>query len=286
MGYTEGVMKRQTELALLIVTFLALPLATAGAEYSPWSFFGGLNLIYNSDGEGVSTLPGMQENGLPGGLASAPSPLPPFFGAEYRWRIPYTFGRTDPLPLFLSPSASLYGVKYLWANDRPLPAEVENRTSSVFSLLMDVPVVYVLEKDRMTYSFGGGLSFLARYGFLESGVAPDERITGDTMTAGEQVKAINRYFWGSARWIYPTLQGGVRYRLDTGWGAGLNLRLAIPFFNVWSNPKVPFGDSMMFMLSLVITPPAHISKDIFTEPEYKEELPSLLEPAPPAGTTP
>lgn len=289
MGYTERSMKRKTELALLIVTFLAITLQVTTAEYSPWSFFGGLNLIYNSDDEGVTTIRGMQPGGIPGGLTSAPSPLPPFFGAEYRWQIPYTFGRTDPLPLFLAPSASLYGVKYLWGNDRPLPAEVENRTSSVFSLLLDVPVVYVIENNRMQYSFGAGLSLLARCGFLESGVSSDEIITGDTLDAGEQVKAINKYFWGSARWLYPTVQTGVRYKLETGWGAGATFRLGIPLFNLWSKPSVPFYDSMMFMFAVVITPPSHISRDLLDKPVYKEELPSLYDPvttAPAAGTTP
>jgi hypothetical protein len=287
MGYTESVMKRKTELTVLIVTFLSLTLATAGAEYSPWSFFGGLNLIYNSDGEGVTTIPGMREGGLPGGLTSAPSLLPPFFGVEYRWHIPYNFGRTDPLPLFLAPSASLYGVKYLWGNDRPLPAELENRTSSVFSLLVDVPAVYAIEQNRMTWSFGAGLSILARYGFLESGVSSDEKITGEDLDAGEQVKAINKYFWNSGRWLYPTVQAGVKYRLETGWGAGVNFRLGVPIFNLWSTPSVPFYDSMMYMLALVITPPTRISRDLFTDPEYQEELPSLYDPAgssDPAGT--
>jgi hypothetical protein len=279
MGYTEGVMKRKTKLAVLIVTFLALPLAGAVAEYSPWSFFGGLNLIYNSDGEGVTTIPGMREGGLPGGLTSAPSLMPPFFGAEYRWHIPYAFGRTEPLPLFLAPSASFYEVKYLWANDRPLPAEIENRTSSVLSLMLDAPVVYVIEKNRLSYSFGAGLSLLARYGFLESGVHSDEKITGDKLDAGEQVKAINEYFWASGRWLYPTVQTGVRYRLETGWGAGMNFRLGIPLSNLWSKPSVPFYDSMMYMLSIVITPPQRISRELFTKPEYDEELPSLYDPA-------
>jgi hypothetical protein len=235
--------------SVAIAILLILTPATLGAEYSRWSVFGGFDLIYNTDGEGVTTIPGMQANGDPGGYTSAPSPLATFLGTEYRYSLPIQ------RPIDFAPSASIYGVQYLWANDRPLPAEIENRTSYVGSIFLDMPFLYHIEKNRFMFSFGAGPGILARCGFLESGVPSDAKNPGETLNAGEQVKAINEYFWQSGRWFYPTLQTGVRYQLDTGWGAGLTLRLALPMANLWSTPKVPFNDSMMIIAALVITPP-------------------------------
>ncbi len=234
-------------LYLLILAFLLVPLSGIAAQYSPWSYFGGLNLIYNSDGEGVTVIPGMQPDGIPGGLSSAPSPLAGFAGAEYRWPL-------TPVIDF-APSASFYTVQYLFAEGRALPAEIENRTAFVPSLLLDASFLYHIEKDRFLYSFGGGPAILARYAFLESGVPADAINPGEKLNAKDQVKAVNSYFWGSLRWFYPMIQAGVRYKLETGWGAGLTVRAGIPFFNVWSQPKVPFTDSFMLLAALTITPP-------------------------------
>lgn len=233
---------------VLILVFLA---TQAWAEYSPWTLFGGLNLIWNSDGEGVTVIPGMSVDGNPGGLSSAPSPLAVFFGGEYR----------RPLPQWgvsLAPSLSIYSAQYLWANDRPLPAEIENRTAYVPSLLLDVPVLWTRESGRFLFSAGAGPGFLARYGFLDSGVGADDINPGDDYAAGEQVKLINEYFWSSGRWFYPGIQLGVRYRLDTGWGGGFSLRVAYPLANLWSSPSVPGEDSIMYLLAVTITPPVKI----------------------------
>lgn len=282
-------MKRIGPPILIFALFVLAP-ATVAAEYSPWSVFGGINYIFNSDGDGVTSVPGMQSNGDPGGLSSAPSPLVGFLGAEYRYAIPYTFGGTKPLPLWFAPSATIFTVDYLWANDRPLPAEIENRTSYVISLLLDMPVVYTIEKDRFLYSFGGGPAILARYGFLDSGVSADAKsYPNEPYTAGEQVKKINSYFWGAARWLYPTIQAGARYKLETGWGAGLTLRIGIPVANLWSTPSVPFADSIMIMAALVITPPDKKSvqkqaADLMQKPAVQDELPSVYDPAAPGDT--
>lgn len=236
---------------LATVLFLVLTAAQARAEYSPWTLFGGLNLIWNADGEGVTVIPGMQDDGNPGGLASAPSPIAVFFGGEYRHTLPV-------LGLSIAPSLSIYSAQYLWANDRPLPAEIENRTSYVPALLFDLPVLWTHESGRFLYSLGAGPGFLARYGFLESGVSADEINDGDAYTAGEQVKRINEYFWASGRWFYPGIQMGVRYQLETGWGGGFSLRVAYPLANLWSTPAVPAQDSVMYLLAVTITPPVKI----------------------------
>lgn len=232
---------------ILILAGAILPLS---AEYSRWSILGGANYIYNSDGDGVTEVPGSGEDGSPGGLDSAPSQLVGLLGAEYRLPI-------RPNVEF-APSASLFMLRYLWANDRALPAEIENRTAFVPALLLDASFLYTIEKDRFLISLGGGPGFLLRYGFLESDVDEDETSYNGDMSAGEQVDEINSYMWSSLRWFYPMLQAGVRYRLQTGWGAGINLRAGIPIFNLWAEPDMPFQDSLMIMLTITITPPASV----------------------------
>jgi len=221
---------------------------TATAQYSRWTIFGGLNLIHNSDGEGIQVVPGMGPGGAPGGLASGPSPIAVFGGAEYRLPLTGT--------LTFAPSLSLYSTAFLWSGERALPTELENRTVLVPVLLLDLPVLYLIEQGNFLYSLGGGLATALRWSFLEPGVPSDARNPGEPLSAGDQVKAVNDYLWSSGRWLYPIVQAGIRYRLQTGWGGGLTIRAAIPVFNLWSNPKVPFMDSFMIMTSLTITPPS------------------------------
>ena len=242
--------------------------------YSPWSFFGGLNLIINSNGAGV-TFVGINPDGSTGGLSSAPSPIAGFLGAEYRYPI-----MKDVL---IAPSISLYGLRYLWADDRALPAEIENRTAFVPTLLIDCPFLYRVEKGRMLYTFGGGPGFTLRWGFLESSVGKNEKSYSEDMTAGDQVKEVNKYLWGSGRWFYPILSGTARYRLENGWGAGLNLRVGIPIFNLWSTPSVPFYDSMMIMAALAITPPAKKMANSDEESANQDMLPTVHDQSPVTG---
>ena len=233
--------------------------------YSPWSYFGGLNLIVNSNGAGV-TFVGINPDGSTGGLSSAPSPIVGYLGVEYRYPI-----KRDVL---IAPSVSFYAVRYLWAEDRALPAEVENRTAFVPTMLIDCPFLYRIDKDRFLFTFGGGPAILLRYGFLESGVSKDEKSYSADMEAGEQVKNINKYLWSGFRWFYPMLEGTARYRLDNGWGAGVTLRIGIPIFNLWTTPKVPMIDSTMFLAAITFTPPA-VKKADTEEAADDAELPSV-----------
>jgi len=239
--------------ALSIVAILVFAATSAMAEYSQWSFGGGLNLVWNSDGDG-ETPSGMGAGGTTGGLASAPSPIAGYLVAEYRQPI-------NPQVTF-APSASLYFMQYLWARDMALPAENENRTAFAPTLLLDMPFLYHFKQGRFDFSFGGGPAILLRYAFLEAGVGENEKLSpSDAMTAGEQVSAINGYLWGAGRWFCPTLQASARYELETGWGANFTLRFGIPISNIWATPRVPPIDSFMFMASLIITPPVRTAEE-------------------------
>lgn len=218
------------------------------ADYSPWTFFGGLNLIYNADDDDISEVPGMNPDGTPGGLSSAPSPLPAFIGFNYAFTL-------TPL-VSITPSFSIWTSQYAFAKDRALPVEIENRTAYVPSIFIDVPVFFTFNKKSFDWYGGLGPAILCRWGFLEMGIPKDAINLGETLTAYEQVEACNTYFWSSLRWFYPTVHAGVRYKLETGWGGGFSLRIGLPIFNLWSSPKVAFQDHLMILAALTITPPA------------------------------
>ena len=233
---------------VLLFVILCSSCIPAMAEYSRWSFGGGLAFVYNSDSAGVTSIEGIQEDGSPGGLGSAPSPIINFLEVEYRHSI---------LPaLDFAPSLSLVPLQYmLWENERALPAEIENRTAWVPALYLDLPFLYHFEKSKFTFAFGGGPSIYIRYGFLAPGVDADEQYEYEELNAAEQVAEINDYLWGDGRWFYPTVQTEFRYQLATGWGAGLTLRVGIPIFNLWAEPEVPFMDCFMALAAISITPP-------------------------------
>lgn len=263
MGYTDSIVKQllMVFISLIILTRAVYPqeAGVAAAEYSPWTFFGGLNYLYNADGSGTTSTVGTN------GLDSAPSPLAGFLGFEYR----------HPLPkqgVYFAPSASFFLLAYLWANDRALPAEIENRTAFVPSILLDGSFLYTIKKDQFLFSLGGGPGVMLRYAFLESGVSKDEKSHSEDMPAGEQVKNINRYLWSSLRWFYPMLHGSVRYQLKNGWGAGASLRLGLPVFNIWSDPGTNIADSLMVLFALTITAPAG-DKIRIENPYEREEVP-------------
>lgn len=216
------------------------------ADYSPLSILAGLNFIWNSDGLS-NDIEGMQNDGTPGGLNSAPPPIAAYLGLEYKFAI-------TPLISF-APSASLYAVQYRF-EERPLPTENENRTAYIPSIILDLPFLFPFSNNKnLDWYAGAGPAVLLRWAFLESDVPFDAMNTDETLSAGDQVAKINEYNWSSFRWMYPTFQAGIRYKLETGWGAGVSVRIALPLFNAWSKPSVPFFDSTMILLSLTITPP-------------------------------
>lgn len=271
MEYTEIIVKKPLLIAISLILLMhaAYPQEsdTTVPEYSPWTFFGGLNYLYNADGAGTTSTVGTD------GLKSAPSPLVGFLGFEYRHPV------LRP-GVYFSPSASFFLLAYLWANDRALPAEIENRTAFVPAILLDGSLLYTIEKDRFLFSFGGGPGVMLRYAFLESGVSESEKSYSEDMPAGEQVKHINKYLWSSLRWFYPMLQGSVRYQLANGWGAGASLRLGLPVFNIWSKPDTGIADSLMVLFALTITAPSGDKIHIENPYERTEVPPPDPETAP------
>ncbi len=144
---------------------------------------------------------------------SAPSPIDFTLGAQY-----------DIFPLSkntLMPAASIFTGYYLWDDTtlNALPAEIEQRTAFCINTLLDVPYMYRINIKDSVFSFGTGVSFLIRGGFLAANVPSSERT---------DVKTINTWFYQYGRFFYGLIQTCWDYKFQNKWSAGLMLKYYIP----------------------------------------------------------
>lgn len=154
-----------------------------------------------------------------GATSSAPSPV--VFSCGIGAKL-----RRDEKVSF-EPRVSFFRNYYLWDGKKAAPAEVENRTATVFSFLIDLPAVYNFEKKGSHYfTAGGGLALLARYGILSNGVNASDK--GGSGSASGDVEEINSYLTAANRIIYPELTGSWNYKISERLDAGFEARLYIP----------------------------------------------------------
>lgn len=127
---------------------------------------------------------------------SAPSPILFTPGIGFIW----------PNESFLAfePSANFFYNYYLWHDGKALPAEIENRTATTLSVLLDLPVVFTLNIAKSRFKVNAGAAFLMRFGWQSEGTDP---------SASEELKLINDYFWGKGRFLY--LSGAVSWMIPT-----------------------------------------------------------------------
>ena len=151
-------------------------------------------------------------------LVSAPSPIV----------YPVTFGILWPNEsrISIQPTLSFFLMYHLMYNNRALPAEIENRTTTTLSFMLNIPAVYsiILSKSRFQISAGAGL--LIRFGFLSLGVKDYDY--GWTGSAAGDVSAINTWFWNDMRWFYLTAGVSWLYNLTPQLKAGPVINCYIP----------------------------------------------------------
>lgn len=166
----------------------------------PKSFFDSLSFIIK--------MPATVYLNMADKSASAPSPILFTPGFGFIW----------PNDTFISfePSANFFFSYFLWYDGRALPAEIENRTASTLSVLLDLPVVFALNLEHAKLQLNAGASILMRFGWLSQG--NDESLK-------DEVELINDYFWSKARFLY--LSGGASWIFslpsNTQFGPFLNI---------------------------------------------------------------
>lgn len=118
---------------------------------------------------------------------------------------------------------------YFWDGEKARPAEVENRTATVLSFLLDTCAVYPINRGAATYAFGAGLGFLARYGVLSNGVESSDSGSSDQLTAEKDVSNINTWLWENMRFLYPELTFSYMHSIpSSSITVGTDFRFYIP----------------------------------------------------------
>jgi len=168
------------------------------------------------------------------GNASAPMPILPSPGG----------GASYPLSdlLALEASLDLYGTTYDYdySLDRAVPANDEFRSAFVIGCILGFQPVFRFYPmgDKFTIRAYGGLSFDLRIVLPAYGIKDGEDHTnngGSTgHTVGQARTAINSYFWGSGRFIFPFIGGGMDFPLTKGIQLGFDLRIWLPVWRVWA----------------------------------------------------
>ena len=151
-------------------------------------------------------------------LVSAPSPIVYPISVGFIW--------PDAALLAIQPTLSFFMMQHLYYEDMALPAEIENRTSTTLSFMLNIPAVYSIFLENSRFQITGGLGIFMRFGLLSPGVKEDD--SGWSGSAGEDVTKINEYFWGNARWLYLTLGGSWLFDLTPELRAGPVMNISIP----------------------------------------------------------
>ena len=117
-------------------------------------------------------------------------------------------------------------MNHLLYEDMALPAEIENRTTTTLSFMLNIPAVYSLMLQNSRFQFSAGLGVFMRFGLLSPGVKEED--SGWLGTAGEDVPAINDWFWNDMRWLYATAGISWLYNLTPQLRAGPVINVYLP----------------------------------------------------------
>jgi hypothetical protein len=151
-------------------------------------------------------------------LVSAPSPIVYPISIGFLWPA-YS-------KLAIQPSLSFFMMNHLLYVDKALPAEIENRTTTTLSFMLNIPAVFSFFLTNSRFQVGFGPAFLMRFGLLSPGVKEGD--SGWTGSAGQDVSDINSYFWKDLHWFYTSLGGSWLYNLTPQLRAGPTINVYIP----------------------------------------------------------
>ena len=151
-------------------------------------------------------------------LVSAPSPIVYPISIGFLWPDRSTFA--------IQPTLSFFMMQHLLYEDKALPAEIENRTTTTLSFMLNIPVVFSLFLDNSQFQFTAGPGILMRFGLPSPGVKEED--SGWSGSAGSDVEKINEYFWNDMRWFYVSAGGSWLYNLTPQLKAGPVINCYIP----------------------------------------------------------
>ncbi|MBQ7539198.1 MAG: hypothetical protein IJT42_09540 [Treponema sp.] len=142
---------------------------------------------------------------------------------------------------------------YLWDGSEARPAEVENRTATVLSFMLDFTGGYSFclgQSQKHLLSLSGGLAFLFRHGFLSNGVSSDDPNRDTGSRASDDVSDINGRFFSDLNFLYPEFLLSYSYILSPVWKIGGDFRIYLPLGPLTSGRG---ADGMIFSLALKLS---------------------------------
>ena len=127
-------------------------------------------------------------------------------------------------------------MNHLWYEDRALPAEIENRTSTTLSFMFTLPLVISIYTKNSRIQLMPGISLLARYGLLANNVESEDY--GFTGSAGSDMDEINKWFWSNANYIYISAGASWLFDCFNNAKAGPVVKVQIPVVSVINNESM------------------------------------------------
>jgi len=213
-------------LVVLFALFVSLPLGAQG-------FFSKMSWFVNGS---IFLFP--EDNGM----YSDPMPVLPSPGLGVSYPINDLFKIESTLDFYFTH----YG--YSYELDRAVPMAIENRSSFVFgSVLAIQAAAYFNVNSFMTVRVYGGPAADLRIILLAEDLGPD-----DTADASRQTDSVTNYFWSSGRWFLPVVGSGVDFIVNPRFKVGVDLRVWIPLYKLWSGENLPaiegwrFGPGLRF----------------------------------------
>jgi len=188
------------------------------------------------------------------GNASAPTPILPAIGGGIFYSL------SDLLAL--EASLDVYGTTYDYDYrlGRPVPANDEFRSAFVTGLLLGLQPVFRWRPmgEKFTIRAYGGTAFDFRIIFQAYGIDDNEQHTNNgnpntTHTVGEAREEITSYFWGSGRFFYAFVGGGMDFPVLDSFQLGFDLRVWFPVWKLWTGENLPPIEGFRFGAGFRIT---------------------------------
>lgn len=170
---------------------------------------------------------------------SAPHPVMYSGGAGWNFLPDSNFDLETRLSFFMN--------YYLWDGEKARPAEVENRTVTALSFLLDISGGYTWKKGANNFSAGGGLGMLFRYGLKSDGVSDDDYNPLTRKSVSGDSGKINSDLLSIMNILHPELFLGYSRTIFNNWKAGVEFRTYLPLGALSSGDGV---NGMLFSLSL------------------------------------
>ena len=188
----------------------SVPAPKSGGAFSNWFkktifSFGGSILIFQEDY----------------GFEAAPIPVLPAPG--FAFTMPLWSSAFGGVALETTLDMYFTYYKYSYELDRPVPAEIENRSAFVFGPVFALQAQGHINLNKVRLRLNAGIAADPRIVLL----APDLN-EADLEDANMQTDDIRAFYKDYDRWLYPVLGLGADFHVTPRWSAGIDLRTWAP----------------------------------------------------------